>query len=78
MAPISALEVFMIAFLFLSLRALLLPKKRYPPGPAGLPIFGNFREFLAGNWGKTFTKWQKLYGARSLKYMRSRCMGLTP
>ena len=27
-----------------------------------MPILGSFREFLAGRWYETFTKWQKLYG----------------
>jgi len=52
--------------LLLLLRALLLPNKRYPPGPPGLLILGNIREILAGNWNETFTKWQKSYGTHTL------------
>lgn len=37
-------------------------KKRYPPGPAGLPILGNLPVFLNGRWYETFSKWQNKYG----------------
>ena len=62
MVPISTPGVFVAILLLLFLRALLLPRRRYPPGPSGVPILGNFREFLGGRLPETFTKWQKLYG----------------
>ena len=62
MIPISTPGLLLAIPLLLVLRALLRPRRRYPPGPAGLPILGNFREFFTGRWYETFTKWQNLYG----------------
>lgn len=73
MAPISGSRS------FFWLCSLLLPKKRYPPGPgpAGLAVLGKFREFLAGNRCETFNKWQTLHGTHSFDNLRSRCWDLT-
>lgn len=75
MIPSSTPGWFVAILSILFLRALWLPKKRYPPGPAGLPILGNIQVFLAGHLYETFTKWQKLYGVHSFNY--TRCTVLT-
>ena len=62
MIPISTPGLLVAIPLLLIIRAVLLPRKRYPPGPSGVPILGNFREFLGGAWPETFNKWQNLYG----------------
>ena len=77
MIPIAMATWFVAALLLLFIRALLHPRKRYPPGPTGLPILGNIREFLAGHWYETFIKWQKLYGMHPLNYIQSQCRVLT-
>jgi hypothetical protein len=77
MVPISVPGLLVAVLVLLVLRVLLASKKRYPPGPTGLPVVGNIRDFVAGRWYETFTKWQKLYGAHYFNHMQYGSMVLT-
>ena len=37
-------------------------KKRFPPGPAGVPVLGNYFQLSTGRWNDKFTKWTRVYG----------------
>lgn len=56
--PLLLIPILLLYILRITSRS----RKRFPPGPAGLPIFGNYWEIRAGHWNEKFNRWRELYG----------------
>jgi hypothetical protein len=61
-APVAPVIIISTVVAYIVHHALGGQKKRYPPGPPGVPILGNYFELSTGNWNDKFTKWRNVYG----------------